>query len=207
MYWQSLWFQSPRGRFVGTRDFLFDRSRTKKVDDDIARQRATNDCGRTKSGTQARTRASRGRHEAERRAHPARDRRALDIILSIGHNSGLAAPHTRGLDARSGQLSHAKSPAQRRRVGDHGFAASDVMDRGLVHVLPWPWLGFIPYRDSRQARPRAVAQHLGSESALPNVSEQDFAPRRHNLLFRDHARTRDLIGLGLILLPRHRPLR
>lgn len=109
--------------------------------------------------TAAAPRAERKREHAQavgatrlrRRAHP-RDQRALDIILSIGHNSGLAAL----VDARSGQLSHAKSPAKRRRVGDHGFAASDVMDRGLLHVLPWPWLGFIPYRDSRQARPRAA---------------------------------------------------
>ena len=43
---------------------------------------------------------------------------------------------------------HARSRAQRCRVGDHGFAARDVLDGSLVHVLPRPCVGLIAYRDT-----------------------------------------------------------
>ena len=85
--------------------------------------------------------------EAENLAHLARDRQASDIILSMGHTSDPATPDPLALDGILGKLSHAKSGAQRCRVGDYGFAVRDFMDGILVHVLPWPCLGFIAYRD------------------------------------------------------------
>jgi hypothetical protein len=79
MYWQSFWFRSPARRRIGRGIFYLVAIAKNKADDDIASQPANN----------ART------FEAESSLHSERDRQVSDIILSIGHNSGLSAPDAR----------------------------------------------------------------------------------------------------------------
>jgi acyl-lipid omega-6 desaturase (Delta-12 desaturase) len=79
MYWQSFWFRSPARRRIGRGIFYLVAIAKNKADDDIASQPANN----------AWT------FEAESSLHSERDRQVSDIILSIGHNSGLSAPDAR----------------------------------------------------------------------------------------------------------------
>ena len=73
------------------RRHAFDRNRTEKVDDQIVRQRATNDCGCTEKRDARTNRCKPCGVDSARSVIG----RFWDIILSIGHHSGLSAPDAR----------------------------------------------------------------------------------------------------------------